>query len=143
MLIRTAGGVNFTPPALSFVMKICTLLATLLWLPSCSFGPVATTKGVSLGGSLFVKTKGHYATYDGPFGKLSYGTTENDETVVPSKVSNYYGIKAAADAASSMLKTTESTKRVLGSQGVATESIKSSERVESLRILNPVESATP
>lgn len=85
------------------------------------------------------KTEGYYARYDGPFGKIEVGNTRNDETVVPGKVTNYYGIKAVTDGTVSMLRTTESTKRVLGSQEVTKQGIQSAERVESLRILNPVE----
>ena len=85
------------------------------------------------------KMEGYYARYDGPFGKIEVGNIRNDETVVPGKLINYYGVKAATDGAVSMLRTTESTKRVLGSQEVTKQGIQSAERVESLKILNPVE----
>lgn len=102
-----------------------------------------TPKGVSLGGTIGTKSEGYYARYDGPLGKLEYGTAKNDETVIPGKIANYHGLKAATNGAVSMLRTTESTKRVLGSQEVTKEGIRSAERVESLRILNPVEPPLP
>lgn len=119
------------------------LLILLLALPACTMGPVATSKGVSLGGTIFTKSDGLYAKYDGPFGKMEYGTVKNDETIIPSKISNYYGLKAAIGGTVAALRTTESTKRVLSGHEVQKTGIKSAAEVEKLKILNPIEEEIP
>ena len=83
------------------VLVLCFLLCLLL--ASCTVGPVITATSVSLGGTVMTKSKGYYARYDGPLGKIETGTAETDETVIPGKVANYYGIKAATDGAVALL----------------------------------------
>ena len=83
------------------------------------------------------KTTGENITYSGPLGNITVTSATKDETVVPGKLINYYGVKAATEGAVSMLKTTETTKRVLSSDSVQKASIKSTAEVEELRILNP------
>ena len=122
-------------------MSKLSLLLPLL-LVSCTNDPfIRTPEGavVSLGQTWLKKETGVSKGYEGPHGKLWVNRTSGDETVVPGKLINYYGIKAATEGAVSMLRTTESTKRVLGSQEVTKQGIQSAERVESLKILNPVE----
>ena len=128
---------------MKFILLIPPLLLPLL--ASCTVKPMIRSGEtiVSLGGSIFTKTAGESSSYSGPLGTLSYTTASTDETIIPAKIANYYGIKAAVDGATSMMRTTESTKRVLGSQSVQKAGIQSTERVESLRILNPVELPAP
>ena len=122
--------------------KLLLLLPFLL--ASCTNDPfIRTPEGavVSLGQTWLKKESGVSKGYEGPHGKLWVNRTSGDETVVPGKVVNYYGIKAVTQGAVDMLNTTESTKKVLGAQDVTKQGIQSAERVESLRILNPVEVA--
>ena len=98
---------------------------------------------MSLGGSVFSKSTGETATYSGPLGTLSYKDTGKDETVIPGKVVNYYGLKAAADAATSMFRTSESTTRILAKEETKKAATSSAAEVEKLKILNPVEEIAP
>jgi len=120
-------------------LAIC-LSASLL--ASCTVGPVITANSVSLGGTLMTKSKGNYARYDGPLGKIETGTAETDETVIPGKVANYYGIKAAADGAVALLKTKETTTRVLAREETSRAATQSAASVEKARIAaTPLEEA--
>ena len=112
---------------------------------SCTVRPLIRSGDslVSLGGSIFTKSSGETASYSGPLGTLSYTDTGKDETVIPGKIVNYYGIKAATEAATSAFRTSESTTRVLAKEETKKAGIQSAERVESLKILNPVEEAAP
>ena len=98
---------------------------------------------MSLGGSIFTKSANETATYSGPLGNLSYADTGKDETVIPGKVVNYYGIKAATEAATSMFRTSESTTRILAKEETKKAATSSAAEVEKLKILNPVEEVIP
>ena len=117
------------------------LLILILPLASCTVKPTIRSGQtiVTLGGSVFTKTAGEVSSYSGPLGTLSYTTASTDETIIPSKVANYYGVKALANAATAALRTTESTKRVLGAQEVSKNATNKAAEVETTRILNPVE----
>ena len=121
------------------------LLPILVLLPSCTVRPMikAGDSFVSLGGSIFTKSANESASYSGPLGTLRYADTGKDETVIPGKIVNYYGIKAATDAATSMLRTKESTTRILAKEQTSRAATKSAADVEKLKILNPVEEAAP
>lgn len=108
-------------------------------MPSCTVGPVITASGVSLGGTVFTKSDAHYAKYDGPLGKIEYGTLKGDETVIPTKAINAYTIGEAIRGATSAFRTSESTTRILAKDQTAREASKNAAEVEKLRILNPVE----
>jgi len=116
------------------------ILLCALCVSSCTVYPVIKSGDsyVALGGSVMSKTTGENITYSGPLGNITVTSATKDETVVPGKLINYYGVKAATEGAVSMLKTTETTKRVLSSDSVQKASIKSTAEVEKLRILNPV-----
>ena len=126
-----------------------TLLLLLLPLASCTVHPLIRSGDtvVSLGGSIFTKSASSSANYSGPLGELSYKETGRDETIIPGKVVNYWGLKAATDAATSMLRTKESTTRILAKEETSRAATKSAAEVETVRILNPVElppaAATP
>jgi hypothetical protein len=98
---------------------------------------------VSLGGSVFSKSTSETASYSGPLGNLSYADAGKDETVIPGKVANYYGIKAVTEAATSMFRTSESTTRILAKEETSRAATSSAAEVESLKILNPVEEVAP
>ena len=119
------------------------IILLLLALPACTVHPFIRSGPdvVSLGGSIFTKSSSERASYSGPLGSLTYSTTGKDETVIPGKIANYYGIKAAANAATSMLRTTESTKRVLGEQEVSKTATNKAAASADLKTLNPVEEA--
>ena len=117
------------------------LLFLCLALPACTVRPVMKSGDsyVSLGGSIFSKTSNETATYSGPLGTLSYADTGKDETIIPGKVVNYWGIKAATEAATSMWRTSESTTRILAKEETSRAATSSAADVEKLKILNPVE----
>jgi hypothetical protein len=117
------------------------LLFSLFMLPACTVRPVIRSGDqlVSLGGSIFSKSSGETASYSGPLGNLSYADTAKDETVIPGKVVNYWGVKAATEAATSMFRTSESTTRILAKEETSRAATSSAAEVESLKILNPVE----
>ena len=121
------------------------ILLLFLALPACTVRPIIKSGDayVSLGGSIFSKSANETASYSGPLGNLSYADVAKDETIIPGKVVNYYGIKAATEAATSMFRTGESTTRILAKEETKKAGIQSAERVESLKILNPVEEAAP
>lgn len=126
------------------------LLALLLWLaalllPSCTLRPTIRSGNtiVSLGGSIFSKSTAEKSSYSGPLGNLNYETATNDETVVPGKLINYYGIKAAINGATESLRTTENTKQILGAQSVSKHATTTAADVEKTRILNPLPEAIP
>lgn len=121
------------------------LLFLCLILPACTVRPTIRSGDqlVTLGGSIFTKSSSETASYSGPLGTMSYADFGKDETVIPGKIINYYGIKAAVDATTASMRAKESTTRVLGQQDVQKQTIQSAERVESLKILNPVEEAIP
>lgn len=54
-------------------------------------------------GSIFTRSAAASANYSGPLGRLSYATAEKDETVVPGKGANYYGLKAAINGSTEIL----------------------------------------
>ena len=114
-------------------------------LPACTVRPVIRSGDqlVSLGGSIFSKSSGETASYSGPLGNLSYADTAKDETIIPGKVVNYWGVKAATEAATSMFRTSESTTRILAKEETSRAATSSAAEVESLKILNPVEEAIP
>ena len=121
------------------------LLFLCLALPACTVRPVIKSgdQVVSLGLSIFSKSAGETASYSGPLGNLSYADTAKDETVIPGKVVNYWGVKAATGAATSMFRTSESTTRVLAKEETSRAATSSAAEVESLKILNPVEEVAP
>ncbi len=112
---------------------------------SCTVRPLIRSGDsmVSLGGSIFTKSSGETASYSGPLGTLSYQDTGKDETVIPGKIVNYYGIKAAIDGVTAATRTKESTTRILAKEETAREATRSAADVEKLKILNPVEEAAP
>ena len=118
-----------------------TILLLCLALPACTVRPMMKSGDsyVSLGGSVFSKSNSETASYSGPLGTLSYKDTGKDETVIPGKIVNYYGLKTAAEAATSMLRTKESTARILAKEETKKVGIKSAADVEKVKILNPVE----
>lgn len=113
-------------------------LAALL-MSSCTIGPMITPSGVSLGGTVFTKSDAHYAAYDGPLGKVEYGTLKGDETVIPGKVINAYTIAEVVRGATSAFRTSESTSRILAREKTAQSAAHNAAEVEKLKILNPVE----
>jgi len=124
------------------LMGVAVVLAMVLAiLTGCTVGPIATEKGVSLGGSWMTKNKGYYARYNGPLGVLETGSAENDETVIPGKVVNYYGIKAATEGAVSLMRTREGTARLVERETTKRAGIQTGGEVEKLRILNPAPEA--
>ena len=124
------------------LMGVAVVLAMVLAiLTGCTVGPIATEKGVSLGGTLMTKNKGYYARYKGPLGEMETGSAENDETVIPGKLINYYGIKAATDGAVSLMRTREETARLVERETTKRAGIQTGGEVEKLRILNPAPEA--
>lgn len=121
-------------------MKIA-LLLLLLTLTGCTVKPTIRSGQtvVTLGGSIFTKTSGEVSSYSGPLGNLNYATTSTDETVVPGKLINYYGIKAVTAGLTSGLRTTESTKRILAKEETSRAATKSAAASTDLKTLNPVE----
>jgi len=120
------------------VLAILCLTAAFLLICSCTSGPVVTEKRVWMGGTAMTKTKGYYSKYSGPLGTIEVGTAENDETVIPGKLMNYYGIKAATDGTVALLNQKETTTRVLAKEETSRVGIKSAASVEKLRITTPV-----
>ncbi len=124
-------------------MKRLLFLPAALLMPSCTVGPVITASGVSLGGTVFTKSDAHYAKYDGPLGKIEYGTLKGDETVIPTKAINAYTIGEAIRGATSAFRTSESTTRILAKEKTAQSAASNAADVEKLKILNPVEEIVP
>jgi hypothetical protein len=118
---------------------------TALACAACTVRPLISSGDsvVSLGGSIFTKSAGETASYSGPLGTLSYNDTGKDETVIPGKIANYYGVKAVAEAATSMFRTSESTTRILAKEETSRAATTTAADVEKLKILNPVEEAVP
>jgi hypothetical protein len=123
-------------PDVSKIVVLCLLLLT-----SCTMRPFIRQgeNVVSLGGSMMSKTTGETVSYNGPLGTVTYSTGSTDETVIPGKISNYYGIKAAISGSVSMLKTTETTRRILSGHKVQKAATDTAASVEKLRILHPQE----
>ena len=117
------------------------LLFLCLALPACTVRPMmkAGDSYVILGGSVFSKSTSETASYSGPLGTLSYTDTGKDETIIPGKVVNYWGVKAATEAATSMWRTSESTTRILAKEETKKAATSAAADVEKLRILNPAE----
>lgn len=128
-------------------MKRLHFLPLLALLPSCEVLPTARLADGSIitGGATFLtKSTAKAVNIEHPNGlKLNYATTGHDETVIPGKVVNYYGLKAAADAATSMLRTKESTTRILAKEETSRAATKTAAEVEKVKILNPVEEVIP
>ena len=125
-------------------MKALLLLPFLL--PACTVRPsikMADGSVATLGGSIFSKSTTETAFYKGPLGEMGYTDYGKDETVIPGKVVNFWGIRATLDAATASMRTQESTTRILAKEETKKTAIKSAEKVESLKILNPVEEAAP
>jgi len=119
-------------------------LLFLLLLPACTVRPsikMADGSVATLGGSIFSKSSTETASYSGPLGTMSYTDYGKDETVIPGKVVNFWGIRATLDAATASMRTQESTTRILAKEETKKTAIKSAENVETLKILNPVEEA--
>lgn len=111
-------------------------------LASCTVGPFIKGPGgqvASLGGSIFTKTAGESSSYSGPLGNLTHTSASKDETVVPGKLINYYGLKAAINGLTDITKTTEATKTTLSTDSVSKNATNQAAEVEKLKILNPVE----
>jgi hypothetical protein len=89
---------------LTSALWLLALLYCLSLLTGCTTGPVITKDKVWLGGSALAKTAGYYAEYTGPLGTLKTGTTTTDETVVPGKLTNLSGLKAAATGLTEIAK---------------------------------------
>ena len=122
------------------------LLLFCLILPACTVRPTVRNAAgdmATLGGSIFTKSSSETAYYKGPLGEMGYSDLGKDETVIPGKIVNYYGVKAAIDGATASMRTQESTTRILAKEETKKAGIQSAERVESLKILNPVEEAAP
>jgi len=127
------------PPRLPFGMKTLLFLPAALLMSSCTVGPMITASGVSLGGTVFTKSDAHYAKYDGPLGKIEYGTIKGDETVIPTKAINAYTIGEVVRSATSAFRTSESTTRILAKEKTAQQAAQNATEIEKLKILNPVE----
>ena len=129
----------------SAVMTGLKLLTILVLLPSCTVRPMIKVGDsfVSLGGSVFTKSANESASYSGPLGTLRYADNGKDETVIPGKVVNYWGLKAAIDGATSAMRTKESTTRILAKEETKKVGLKTAADVEKVKILNPVEEAAP
>lgn len=108
-------------------------------LAACSFGPVATKNGVWMGGSAGTKSKGYYASYDGPHGSIKVGNAELDETAIPRAYITGTNIKAGLSATTSMFRSAESTKRVLSGHQVEKVGIKSAAEIEKAKLAIPEE----
>lgn len=124
-------------------MNFPIFLSILAALPACTVHPLIRSgqSVVSLGGSVFTKSAGESATYSGPLGTLSYTTATKDETVVPGKLINYYGIKSAVEGATAALRTTESTKRILSGHDVTKNATNKAAASADLKTLNPLPEA--
>lgn len=122
------------------------ILPFLLLLPACTVRPTirdASGNMATLGGSIFSKSSSETASYSGPLGTMSYTDFGKDETVIPGKVVNYWGIKATIDGLTATTRAKESTTRILSKEDTKRQAIQSTERVDSLKVLNPVEEAAP
>ena len=126
-------------------MKPLTFILPVLALTGCTVHPLIRSGDtvVSLGGSIFTKSSSSSANYSGPLGELSYKETGRDETIIPGKIANYYGIKAVSEGLTSIARTKESTTRILAKEETSRAATKSAASVEKLKILNPVEEAIP
>lgn len=122
------------------------LLLFCLTLTACTVRPTVRNAAgdmATLGGSIFTKSSSETAYYKGPLGEMGYADFGKDETVIPAKYLNFKGIEATLNAATSSMRTKESTTRVLAKEETKKVGIQSAERVETLKILNPVEEAAP
>lgn len=110
------------------------------FIPACTIKPTIRSGNqlVTLGGSLFTKTQSETSSYSGPLGNLSYSNSGIDETVLPSKVANYYTTKAIVDGLTNSFKTQQSTSIQKNAQDSAFQSSKISADLEKTKILNPV-----
>jgi hypothetical protein len=129
------------------MLRVVFTKSIALWVlacVSCTVRPLISSGDsvVSLGGSVFTKSNGETASYSGPLGTLTYNDTGKDETVIPGKIANYYGIKAVTEAATSMFRTSESTTRILAKEETSRAATTSAADVEKLKVLNPVEEVT-
>ena len=117
------------------------IILLCLALPACTVRPMMKSGDsyVSLGGSVFTKSTNETASYSGPLGTLSYADAGTDETIIPGKIANYYGIKATTEALTSAFRTSESTTRILAKEETKKAATSSAAEVEKLKILNPVE----
>lgn len=98
---------------------------------------------ITLGGSLFTKSRGEIASYQGPHGSLYYQDVGRDETVVPSKLINYYVAKSLINGATTVIKGSQRTTRFIAGERTTRQGIRSAAEVEKLRILNPAEELVP
>ncbi len=117
-------------------MKTLLLIPIAACLNACTAGPVATKDGVFMGGSVGTKSKGHYAKYDGPHGKIEWGSTDKDETVIPATYIKGGVIKALSSDALSAHDTTNATTQAIGAQGVQKTQINATKAVD-LKKLSP------
>ena len=126
-------------------MKALLFLLPFL-LPACTVRPsikMADGSVATLGGSIFSKSTTETAFYKGPLGEMGYTDYGKDETVIPGKVVNFWGVKATIDGLTATTRAKESTTRILAKEETKKTGIQSAERVETLKILNPVEEAAP
>ena len=123
------------------------ILLLCLALPACEVLPTyRSPQGdmITGGGTLFTKSTTKSVNITHPNGlNMTYATAGHDETVIPGKIVNYYGIKAATEAATSMFRTSESTTRILAKEETKKVGIQSAADVEKVKILNPVEEVIP
>ena len=115
------------------------LLSLVAFLTSCTSGPVITANSVWMGGSAGTKSKGYYASYDGPLGSVKVGNAEQDETLIPRAYITGTNIKAGLSATTSMFRSGESTKRILSGHEVEKVGIKSAASVEKAKLAIPAE----
>lgn len=127
-------------------MKLRFLAAALVLsaLASCTIKPTVMTRAdgtkvASLGGSIFTKSQNETASYTNGAESLTYSTNGHDETVIPAKYLTGRLSLGLAKEATKALQTTEGTERIISGHDVQKTQIGSTERVESLKILNPVE----
>ena len=110
-------------------------------LPTAKFADGSMITG---GGTIFAKSQSKTVSITHPNGlSMKYATKGHDETVIAGKYLNLKGLEVAADGLASLTRTKESTTRVLAKEETKKAGIQSAERVESLKILNPVEEAAP
>lgn len=121
-------------------------LLPVLWLASCTVNPFLRTPDgavVSLGGSVFSRSDEESGGYEGPHGKLWYGSKKKDETVVPVRGIGAYQNLGIANTLYKGFKAGEATKVKLGEQSVSKHATTKAAEVETTKILNPVEEPLP
>jgi hypothetical protein len=98
---------------------------------------------VKLGRTFMKKSATTNASWSNGTESLTYSDTGADETVVPSKAITSYTTLGVSSDLLGGLRTTESTKRVLGAQSVSKNATNKAAASTDLKTLNPVEVPAP